>query len=137
MTGRKEAHERIQACGVQAALALAQEFFGFTTEDGRLGVPLDQAHVFAARRVDLWEGWEEQPRSVHGLCGRLWRVLREEGSLTQREAITIGCLLVRGWRLRHPRGQAATSWQAARVTPLPAEAGLPRWALAVVAITFC
>ncbi|MGW1871401.1 hypothetical protein ACWCPS_38510 [Streptomyces mauvecolor] len=84
--GRKQAHEAIQDCAVQAALALAQEFFSFTTEQGQRGVPLDQAHVFTARRVDLWDQWEALPPTVHELFGRLWQVLREEGHLAQREA---------------------------------------------------
>ncbi|MFF8729537.1 hypothetical protein ACF073_24035 [Streptomyces sp. NPDC015171] len=54
--------------------ALAEEYFGFRNADGQVVVPLDQAHVFAAARVDLWERWPQVPRHVRGLAGRYWHV---------------------------------------------------------------
>ncbi|SHN34756.1 hypothetical protein [Streptomyces yunnanensis] len=59
---------------VTVALALAEEYFGFRDADGRMVVPLDQAHVFAAARVDLWERWPQVPRHVRELAGRYWHV---------------------------------------------------------------
>ena len=78
--------EALRACAIQATLALAQEYFSFTAPSGSTGVPLDQAHVFTARRTDLWKSWSNLPQAVHRLFGRLWQVLRDEGDLAQREA---------------------------------------------------
>ncbi|MFJ3799998.1 hypothetical protein ACIPSJ_27415 [Streptomyces sp. NPDC090088] len=63
---------------VNTALALAEEYFGFRDADGRMIVPLDQAHVFAAARTDLWERWPRVPRRVRELAGRYWRVRPED-----------------------------------------------------------
>ncbi|QEV37274.1 hypothetical protein CP978_00530 [Streptomyces nodosus] len=64
----------LRKLSVSAALALAEECFGFRNADGQMVVPLDQAHVFAAARVDLWERWPQTRRSVRELAGRYWHV---------------------------------------------------------------
>jgi hypothetical protein len=82
---QSEVREALQACVIPAFLALAQHYFGFETVDGRRGVPLDQAHVFAARRLDLWRAWRSLPRAEYELVGRLWRAVKQEGDLAQQE----------------------------------------------------
>ncbi|MFB7477064.1 hypothetical protein [Kitasatospora sp. NPDC056184] len=84
--------EAMRACAVAAVLALAQEYFSFTAPTGATGVPLDQAHVFAARRADRWERWPALPQEVHGLFGRLWQAIEEETDLAQCEAFSDAAL---------------------------------------------
>ncbi|MBT2539647.1 hypothetical protein J7E99_02705 [Streptomyces sp. ISL-44] len=55
-------------------LALADEYFGFRNHKGQRIVPLDQAHVFAAARIDLWDRWPQVPRRVRELVGAYWHV---------------------------------------------------------------
>ncbi|WP_413812747.1 hypothetical protein [Streptomyces sp. OE57] len=55
-------------------LALADEYFGFRNAQGQRVVPLDQAHVFAAARTDVWERWPQVPRRVRELIGGYWHV---------------------------------------------------------------
>ncbi|GLW19823.1 hypothetical protein Stsp01_65660 [Streptomyces sp. NBRC 13847] len=81
-----EMREALRHCTVRAALALAQEYFGFPATGGRRGVSLEFAHIFASRRTDLWDRWDGLPVEVHELCGRLWQAMRFEVDLTQREA---------------------------------------------------
>lgn len=62
----------------QAACALAEALLPEYTELGVVRVPLRQAHVFAAGRVDAWSAWHDQPRRVHELVGRLLRLRHNE-----------------------------------------------------------
>ncbi|MFI1652150.1 hypothetical protein ACH4XT_35195 [Streptomyces avidinii] len=55
-------------------LALADRYFGFHNAQGQRVVPLDQAHVFAVARADLWERWPAVPRRVRELVGGYWHV---------------------------------------------------------------
>ncbi|MGW2863287.1 hypothetical protein [Streptomyces sp. NPDC001205] len=64
----------LRKLATMVAVALAEETFGFRGPDGSTLVPLDQAHVFAAARVDLWEQWPRVPRRIRNLAGRFWRV---------------------------------------------------------------
>lgn len=63
---------------VQVACALSEAFFASADETGAIRVPLDQAHVFAAGRVDLWDAWQSQPSSVKQLVGRYLRLRHNE-----------------------------------------------------------
>jgi hypothetical protein len=63
---------------VQAALALAQEFFGTPDEEGRTRVRLADAHVLISGRVDAWDGWRDLDPGVKALTGRLLRVRHNE-----------------------------------------------------------
>jgi hypothetical protein len=63
---------------VQVACAFAEAFFAVRGDNGGVRVPLAQAHVFAAGRVDLWEGWEAQPPAVKQLAGRFLRLRHNE-----------------------------------------------------------
>ncbi|WP_344517826.1 hypothetical protein, partial [Streptomyces pulveraceus] len=80
-----EVREALQRCAVAAYLTLSQQYFAFETVDGRSGVPLDFAAMFAGRRTDLWGAWLSLPRAEYELVGRLWRALRQEGDLAQPE----------------------------------------------------
>ena len=62
---------------VQAACALAEAFF---PEDaaGETAVPLDQAHLIASGRLDLWDGWESQPPDMKALVGQFLRLRHNE-----------------------------------------------------------
>ena len=62
---------------VQAACALAEVFF---PEDaaGETAVPLDQAHLIASGRLDLWDGWESQPPDMKALVGQFLRLRHNE-----------------------------------------------------------
>jgi hypothetical protein len=63
---------------VAVACALAEAFFGSIDEEGRAIVPLDQAHLFATGRVDLWDAWPTQPQSVKQAVGRFLRLRHNE-----------------------------------------------------------
>ncbi|MFM9596525.1 hypothetical protein ACKI1J_42145 [Streptomyces scabiei] len=80
-----EVHEALQRCAIAAYLALSQQYFAFETADGRCGVPLDFAAMFAARRTDVWGAWLSLPRAEYERVGRLWQALRQEGDLAQPE----------------------------------------------------
>lgn len=80
-----EVREALQRCAIAAYLALSQQYFAFETVDGRRGVPLDFAAMFAARRTDLWGAWLSLPRAEYELVGRLWQAVRQEGDLAQPE----------------------------------------------------
>lgn len=68
----------------QAACALAEALFPARSESGEVMVPLRQAHVFAAGRVDAWTQWRDQPRVVHELVGQLLRLRHNDlGSLNR------------------------------------------------------
>lgn len=58
----------------QAACALAEALFPARSDSGQVMVPLRQAHVFAAGRMDAWARWHDQPRVVHELVGQLLRL---------------------------------------------------------------
>ncbi|MFD6150206.1 hypothetical protein [Streptomyces sp. NPDC060243] len=80
-----DVREALQRCAIAACLALSQQYFAFGTADGRRGVPLDFAAMFARRRADLWGAWLSLPRAEYELVGRLWQALRQEGDLAQPE----------------------------------------------------
>jgi hypothetical protein len=63
---------------VQVACAFAEAFFAIRGGDGGVRVPLAQAHVFAAGRVDLWDGWHSQPPEVKRLVGMFLRLRHNE-----------------------------------------------------------
>ncbi|MFJ8955174.1 hypothetical protein ACIRO1_34275 [Streptomyces sp. NPDC102381] len=86
-----ELREELVRCAVAGFLALSQQHFGFRALQGRRAVPLDQAHVFAARRPDLWGAWSTLPPEEHHLIGRLWRAVGSEGDLAQREEFFEAC----------------------------------------------
>jgi hypothetical protein len=65
-------------------LALADEYFGFKNAQGLRVVPLDQAHVFAAARTDLWDRWHQVPRSVKEMIGDYWHV--RPGDVAERSS---------------------------------------------------
>ena len=62
---------------VQAACALAEVFF---PEDAasETAIPLDQAHLIASGRLDLWDGWESQPPDMKALVGQFLRLRHNE-----------------------------------------------------------
>jgi len=74
MSERAEAEWALRKAALAFALALADEYFGYTDAQGRRVVPLDQAHVFAAARTDLWERWPMVPRRVREMVGDFWHV---------------------------------------------------------------
>ncbi|MFE3496476.1 hypothetical protein ACFXOS_26020 [Streptomyces sp. NPDC059175] len=86
-----DVREALQRCAIAAYLALSEQYFAFGTVDGRRGVPLDFAQMFAARRTDAWGRWLSLPRAEYELVGRLWQALKQEGDLAQpdtfREAV--------------------------------------------------
>ncbi|MFB7852656.1 ATP-dependent DNA helicase [Streptomyces sp. NPDC056053] len=86
-----EIREELARCALVAYLALSQRYFGFQALGDRRAVPLDQAHVFAARRPDLWGSWSTLPRQACELIGRLWRAVGTEGDLAQREEFLEAC----------------------------------------------
>ena len=61
---------------VQAALALAQEFFDERAKAGR--VRLVDAHVLISGRVDAWGSWRDLEPRAKALIGRLLRVRHNE-----------------------------------------------------------
>lgn len=63
---------------VQVVCAFSEAFFAIRDDDGGVRVPLRQAHVFAAGRVDLWDGWCTQPPAVKQLVGRFLRLRHNE-----------------------------------------------------------
>ncbi|MGK4586044.1 hypothetical protein [Kitasatospora sp. HPMI-4] len=63
---------KLRMLAVAFPLALADEYFGFRNAQGQRIVPLDQAHVFAAARTDLWERWPQVPRRVREMVGDYW-----------------------------------------------------------------
>ena len=63
---------------VQAALALAQEFFGEPDRQGRIRVRLADAHVLISGRVDAWDNWQELDPGAKAITGRLLRVRHNE-----------------------------------------------------------
>ncbi|MGA5565266.1 hypothetical protein ACPCUV_29420 [Streptomyces platensis] len=63
---------------VAVPLAIAEEYFGFRNAQGELIVPLDQAHIWAAARPDLWDQWPRVPRKVRELAGRYWHVREDD-----------------------------------------------------------
>ena len=66
-----------QLC-TQIACAFAEEFFGFRGPDGRMRVPLDQAAVIAAGRLDLWSDWADQPEDTQRMVGQFLRLRHNE-----------------------------------------------------------
>lgn len=66
-----------QLC-TQIACAFAEEFFGFPGPDGRTRVPLDQAAVIAAGRLDLWQDWPDQPEDTQRMVGHFLRLRHNE-----------------------------------------------------------
>ncbi|MCC3772181.1 hypothetical protein, partial [Streptomyces sp. UNOC14_S4] len=64
----------LRMLAVAFPLALADKYFGFRNPQGQRVVPLDQAHVFAAARTDLWQRWPEVPRRVRQMVGDYWHV---------------------------------------------------------------
>jgi hypothetical protein len=66
-----------QLC-TQIACAFAEEFFGFRGQDGRTAVPLDQAAVIAAGRLDLWSDWPDQPEDTRRMVGQFLRLRHNE-----------------------------------------------------------
>ncbi|MFE2729240.1 hypothetical protein [Kitasatospora sp. NPDC059327] len=74
MSDKDEEEWALRKLALSIALALADEYFGFNDTAGRRVVPLDQAHVFAAARPDLWERWPKVPRRVREMAGRFWHV---------------------------------------------------------------
>lgn len=67
-----------QELAAQAALALAEAFMPRRGSTGQVEVRIDDAHVFASGRVDLWSGWERLPADVQQLVGRFIRVRNNE-----------------------------------------------------------
>ena len=63
---------------VQVACAFSEAFFAIRDDDGGVRVPLAQAHVFAAGRVDLWDSWHSQPPEVKQLVGTFLRLRHNE-----------------------------------------------------------
>lgn len=63
---------------VQAALAIAQEFFGAPDQEGRTRVRLADAHVLISGRLDAWDGWRGLDPQVKALTGRLLRARHNE-----------------------------------------------------------
>jgi hypothetical protein len=63
---------------VQVACAFSEAFFAIRDDDGGVRAPLAQAHVFAAGRVDLWDGWHSQPPEVKQLVGSFLRLRHNE-----------------------------------------------------------
>ncbi|MFJ9752620.1 hypothetical protein [Streptomyces chartreusis] len=88
---RSELSEALLRCGLAGYLALSQQYFGYTALGGRQAVPLDQAHVFAARRPDMWGSWSTLPGAQCELIGRLWRAVGNEGDLAQPEEFFEAC----------------------------------------------
>lgn len=74
MSKRDEEEWALRKVALAFALALADAYFGFADANGRRVVPLDQAHVFAAARTDLWELWPRVPRRVREMAGDYWHV---------------------------------------------------------------
>src|SRR6266702_1847110 len=63
---------------VQAALAMAQEFFGAPDQEGRTRVLLADAHVLISGRLDAWDGWRDLDPRVKAPPGRLLRARHNE-----------------------------------------------------------
>lgn len=63
---------------VQVACAFSEAFFAVRHDNDGVQVPLEQAHVFAAGRVDLWDGWYSQSPAVKQLVGRFLRLRHNE-----------------------------------------------------------
>ncbi|MCW2934248.1 MAG: hypothetical protein JWM19_5210 [Actinomycetia bacterium] len=63
---------------VEVACALAEAFFATTDQNGQTVVSLDQAHLFAAGRVDLWDAWPTQLQPVKEIVGRFLRFRHNE-----------------------------------------------------------
>lgn len=63
---------------VQVACAFSEAFFATRDGDNRVQVPLEQAHAFAAGRVDLWDSWYSRPSAVKQLVGRFLRLRHNE-----------------------------------------------------------
>ncbi|MFJ7275452.1 hypothetical protein [Kitasatospora sp. NPDC098663] len=74
MRDRAEEEWALRKLGLAIPLALADEYFGFVDPKGQRIVPLDQAHVFAAARTDLWDRWTQVPRQVRQMAGTYWHV---------------------------------------------------------------
>ncbi|MFF7777034.1 hypothetical protein ACFZCG_21725 [Streptomyces tanashiensis] len=74
MSEKDEEEWALRKAALAFALALADEYFGYVDAKGRRVVPLDQAHVFAAARTDLWERWPRVPRRVREMVGGFWHV---------------------------------------------------------------
>ncbi len=68
----------LQELATQIACAFAEALFPATDASGRTVASLDQAHVIAAGRLDLWDGWASQPARVHRLIGRFLRIRHNE-----------------------------------------------------------
>lgn len=88
---RRELREELLRCVLAGYLVLSQQHFGYMALGDRKAVPLDQAHVFAARRPDLWGSWSTLPREQCELIGRLWQAAGSEGDLAQREEFFEAC----------------------------------------------
>jgi hypothetical protein len=63
---------------VQVACAFSEAFFAVRDDNDGVRVSLGQAHVFAAGRVDLWNGWHSQSPAVKQLVGRFLRLRHNE-----------------------------------------------------------
>lgn len=77
---------QMRMLAVAFPLALADEYFGFRDQQGQRVVPLEQAHVFAAARTDLWDRWPTVPRRVRELVGGYWHV--RPGDVAGRSAFS-------------------------------------------------
>ena len=68
----------LQELATQIACALAEALFPAPDASGRPVASLDQAHVIASGRLDLWDAWPSQPERVHRLVGRFLRIRHNE-----------------------------------------------------------
>ncbi|WP_406518227.1 hypothetical protein [Streptomyces sp. NBC_00826] len=123
---KSEIREDLARCALEAYLALSQQHFGFQALGDRRAVPLDQAHVFAARRPDLWGSWSTLPPLACELIGRLWRAVGTEGDLAQREEFLEACrtYAVSPWaqfQLPEEADPDAATWLVARHDRDPGE----------------
>ncbi|MDT0300607.1 DEAD/DEAH box helicase family protein [Streptomonospora wellingtoniae] len=64
----------LQDLTAQIACALGEALFATRREDGTVAISIEQAHIFAAGRMDLWEDWPKQPEPVPELVGRFLRI---------------------------------------------------------------
>ncbi|MFJ5879879.1 hypothetical protein [Kitasatospora cineracea] len=65
---------KLRKVSLAFVLAVTDAYFGYVDGLGRRVVPLDQAHVFAAARTDLWESWPQVSRWVREMVGDYWHV---------------------------------------------------------------
>ncbi|WP_206540809.1 hypothetical protein [Nocardiopsis potens] len=74
----------LQSLTMQIACAFSQAMFARRSADGAVEVPLGQAHVFAAGRMDLWDTWPEQPERLTCLVGRFLRIRHNDLAAAKR-----------------------------------------------------